>query len=396
MKSKYTVFLCSTFSDLSEERSSVLESIRRLQLNHDSMEFFGARPNVPLQTCLGEVRKSDIIVVVVSHRYGTIASGLDVSYSEAEYNEAYSLGKPCLVYLKDEDEPVLVKDIERDPKKLKLLNKWKKTLRSRHTVATFRNANEIAVQVAADLSRVLYAIEDKDSESLKETLVQQAEKRASIGRLTSGIADELKNPITAIAIMAQRARIAKPRLDTDQLLTTMTNIEKECTRLRDILSFVREISKPVDSAVTKVNINQLITSQVDKISSILKKEAITVEVSLDDSHPIIFGVVRELELAILNILNNAVESMESNIGLLSIRAQTKGDKIEIAIKDNGVGIPQNKIRNIFDPFFTTKKGGTGLGLCVTRRIVEQHHGQIWAESKQNKGTVFYLIFPRTR
>lgn len=396
MNGKYTVFICSTFSDLSEERSSVLESVRRLQLSHDSMEFFGARPNVPLQTCLEEVRKSDIVVVIVSHRYGTIASGLETSYSEAEYNEADSLGKPCLVYMKDEDEPVLVKNIERDPKKLKLLNKWKKTLRARHTVATFRNANEIAVQVAADLSRVLYAIEDKDSESLKETLIQQAEKQASIGRLTSGIADELKNPITAIAVMAQRARTAEPRLDTDQLLTTMTNIERECTRLRDLLSFVREISKPVDSTVTKISINQLITGQVDKISLMPNKENITVEVSLDDSQPTIIGVVRELKLAILNILQNAFESMESNRGLLSIRTQTKRDKVEIAIKDNGIGIPKNKIRNIFDPFFTTKKDGTGLGLCVTRKIVEQHHGQIWAESKPNKGTVFYLVFPKAR
>src|SRR2546425_97051 len=133
MKSSLTVFLCSTFDDLSEERERVLDAVRRLQLQHDSMEFFGARSDRSIETCLAEVRRSDVLVVIVGHRYGSLVSDLGISFSEAEYREGQRLGKPCLVYLRDENVPVLPKHIERDPGKLRLLETWKETLTTRHT-----------------------------------------------------------------------------------------------------------------------------------------------------------------------------------------------------------------------------------------------------------------------
>jgi hypothetical protein len=77
MMPSFTVFVCSTFSDLSEEREGVLDAIRRLKLQHDSMEFFGARAEQPIETCLQEVRASDVLVVIVGHRYGSIVPELD-------------------------------------------------------------------------------------------------------------------------------------------------------------------------------------------------------------------------------------------------------------------------------------------------------------------------------
>jgi hypothetical protein len=127
MLATFTVFVCSTFSDLSQEREGVLDAIRRLKLQHDSMEFFGARANQPIETCLQEVRASDVLVVIVGHKYGTIVPELGVSFSEAEYAEGYRLNKPCLVYMRDEDVPILPRHMERDPEKLKLLEKWKDT-----------------------------------------------------------------------------------------------------------------------------------------------------------------------------------------------------------------------------------------------------------------------------
>lgn len=157
-KQHYTVFLCSTYADLAEERDKVLDAIRRLQLKHDSMEFFGARPNQPLETCLEEVRNSDLVVVIVGHRYGNLAPGLEISFSEAEYQEAYRCDKPCLVYLRDENAPVLLKHVERDPKKLALLDKWVNTLLTRHTIARFSEPGTLALQVATDVSRLLSAM----------------------------------------------------------------------------------------------------------------------------------------------------------------------------------------------------------------------------------------------
>jgi hypothetical protein len=156
----FTVFLCSTYEDLSEERDGVLDAIKRLQLQHDAMEFFGARSNLPIETCLAEVRRSDVIVVIVGHRYGSLVPEIGISFSEAEYREAQRLGKPCLVYVRDENVPVLPRFVERDPEKLKLLQNWKDTLSSRHTISFFSNSHQLAVQVTADLSRTIQALEE--------------------------------------------------------------------------------------------------------------------------------------------------------------------------------------------------------------------------------------------
>jgi TIR domain/Domain of unknown function (DUF4062)/Bacterial regulatory protein, Fis family len=160
MKTSLTVFVCSTYSDLSEERESVLDAIRRLQLQHDSMEFFGARANQPIETCLAEVQRSNILVVIVGHRYGTLVSELGVSFSEAEYAEGYRLKKPCLVYIRDDNVPVLPKHMERDADKLRLLENWKATLQERHTVAAYQGSKDLAVQVAADLSRTISELQE--------------------------------------------------------------------------------------------------------------------------------------------------------------------------------------------------------------------------------------------
>ena len=169
-----TVFVCSTFSDLSQERDGVLDAIRRLKLQHDSMEFFGARPDRPVETCLEEVRASDVLVVIVGLRYGSIVPDLGISYSEAEYSEGFRLNKPCLIYMRDDNIPILPKHVERDSKKMMLLESWRQTLQSRHTVATFQDGHSLAVQVAADLSRTIH--------DLEETAKARETARAKIGR----------------------------------------------------------------------------------------------------------------------------------------------------------------------------------------------------------------------
>jgi hypothetical protein len=160
MNTSLVVFVCSTYSDLAAERSSVLDGIRRLQLRHDSMEFFGARTEAPIETCLEEVRRSDVIVVIVGLRYGSLVPGTDVSFSEAEYNEAHHLRKPCLVYVRDEDVPILPRHFESNPTNLERLRTFKARLRDRHTIASFQSASDLAVRVVADLSRTIEAIEE--------------------------------------------------------------------------------------------------------------------------------------------------------------------------------------------------------------------------------------------
>jgi len=183
MKKPLVVFLCSTFTDLVEERQRVLDAVRRLQLQHESMEFFGARADLPIETCLEELRRSDILVVIVGHRYGNLVPELGVSFSEAEYREGQRLSKPCLVYVRDDDVPVLPRHVERDPEKMRLLERWKETLATRHTVAKFSDAQQLAVQVAADLGRTVMSLREVDrhrSETPAKTYEASADEVQSL------------------------------------------------------------------------------------------------------------------------------------------------------------------------------------------------------------------------
>lgn len=146
------MFLCSTYADLAEERGLVLDAIRRLQQQHHAMEFFGARSDSPIETCLDEVRKSDLVVVVVGHRYGSLVADRDISYSQAEYEEAVRLPRPVHVYIR-RGEPT--GNDAQEPEQQRRLDAFKALLSSRHTVAMFQDGQDLPVQVVADISRVL-------------------------------------------------------------------------------------------------------------------------------------------------------------------------------------------------------------------------------------------------
>lgn len=203
MKTPLTIFVCSTYSDLTEERKAVLDAIRRLQLQHDSMEFFGARANQPIETCLAEVRRSNILVVLVGHRYGTLVPELGVSYSEAEYAEGHKLKKPCLVYIRDDNVPVLPKHMERDSDKFRLLENWKSTLQQRHTVASFQESKDLAVQVAADLSRTISEL----GEAAQDREVARAESPVKLlDEVSELVAEAIKHGATETALLSSIRR----------------------------------------------------------------------------------------------------------------------------------------------------------------------------------------------
>lgn len=152
MNQPLRVFICGTFRDLKEERQAVLEAIRRVKMEHDSMEYFGARPDRPLNTSLDEVRRSDILVILVAHKYGTIVMPDGRSYSELEYREGVRLGKICLPYFLAEDAKVLKANVETDPDKVRLLEAWKNELSTNHTVRPFSDPADLALSVASDLT----------------------------------------------------------------------------------------------------------------------------------------------------------------------------------------------------------------------------------------------------
>ena len=163
------VFLCGTFADLTTEREAVLIAIRSLQQEHQAMELFGARPSPAIDTCLEEVRASDVLVVVVGFLYGSLVPGSDISYSEAEYREGHAHGKILLVYFRDDEALLPAKYFERDPAKVVRLQRFRSLLEERHTIVKFREAVDLSRQVELDLKRLVQKrLEEKEPDRNSE------------------------------------------------------------------------------------------------------------------------------------------------------------------------------------------------------------------------------------
>lgn len=137
-------------------------------------------------------------MVVVGHRYGSIVPELGISYSEAEYDEGRRLRKPCLVYIRDDNVPILPRLMETDPEKLRLLNRWKDALRSQHTVALFAQGNDLAVQVTADLSRALGDLAEAQEQEVHEEIAQHSISE----EVTKLVADAIGRGISESAVLS--------------------------------------------------------------------------------------------------------------------------------------------------------------------------------------------------
>lgn len=152
----FSVFLSSTFSDLRPERRAVEEILHRLSTTEfRGMEYFGSRPETPVETSLAEVRRADVYLAVIGERYGTIDSVSGKSITELEYRTASAEGKPCLIYLQDCRGGTTSKGRGKDPESYTKLRAFKNQLRRERTVSLFKNPGELGGMVAVDIANFL-------------------------------------------------------------------------------------------------------------------------------------------------------------------------------------------------------------------------------------------------
>jgi len=245
-----------------------------------------------------------------------------------------------------------------------------------------------------EVNQISYTVVIKDMTETKrlEEEAKRNEKLSAMGELASGVAHEIRNPINAIGMIAQRLNKEFTTNSNQNEYSDITQLLRtEVNRINKIITQFLSYAKPIELNPKPVNIKTLFDEVYHLFEDQAKQKGISLIKSYSDS--IIINVDHDLiKQSLMNIVQNAIDAVgydgEVNLKYLKI----KNDVI-IEISDNGAGIPDEQQKKIFDLYFTTKKEGNGLGLSISQKIVSQHNGSISFTSTLNKGTTFRIILP---
>jgi signal transduction histidine kinase len=217
----------------------------------------------------------------------------------------------------------------------------------------------------------------------------QAEKLASLGYLSAGVAHEIRNPLNSITLFVQ---LIKTGVDDPELCGYIDKILKEVDRIDTIVRKLLDASKRPRFELKEVMIDQLIDQTLEAFRPQIDQNRIVVERDFRNIPPAIQADPTELEQIFINLFLNSIHEMPKD-GRLKIQLEHDGKEIVIRVSDTGGGIPKENLANIFDPFFTTKNKGSGLGLSVVLRIVKTYGGKIGVEKSDKTGTTFCIVLP---
>lgn len=218
-----------------------------------------------------------------------------------------------------------------------------------------------------------------------------------MGELAAALAHEIKQPIAASITSANACLrwLAHDPPDLERARAAAARIEEDGNRAADVInrlrSFYKKGSPPKREMVD-------ITAVILEMAALLKTEAtrhsIMIHSAVDADTPKILVDRVQLQQVFMNLMLNAIEAMKDSGGELTITARRNSQgQIAFSISDTGVGLPQESTEQIFDAFHTTKPEGTGMGLAITRSIVESHGGRVWATANQRAGATFHFILP---
>jgi two-component system sensor kinase FixL len=220
-----------------------------------------------------------------------------------------------------------------------------------------------------------------------------------LGQLSSSLAHELSQPLGAILRNAEAAGMlldAKSP-DIEELKAIVTDIQRDDRRARDVIERVRAMLRRREADVQPVTVKSLIEDVIDLLRADAATREITLEHAASADLPTIMGDRVQLSQVLLNLVLNAMDAVEERPSagrLVRLAASAAGDGgVEISVTDSGLGVPIEFARQIFEPFFTTKSTGMGMGLAISRAIVEHHGGTLAVSNNTGPGATFRLRLP---
>ncbi len=252
----------------------------------------------------------------------------------------------------------------------------------------------VSVELLTGFTRGGFMVTLKDAETRDEitSQYQLSQRLAGLGRLTSGVAHEIKNPLNAIALHLE---LLQARLDEqdESAAHEIDIIGRELSRLDRVVKTFLDFTRPLELNPTEINLCQLATDVATLVRPQAERIGVELEVEKPGDAVLIRGDRDLLQQAVLNVVVNGVEAMRDG-GRLRLVVTAQGDTAALLVKDNGPGVPETNLDKIFNLYFSTKEKGSGIGLAMTYRIVQLLDANIEVDSAPGEGTEFLFRFGR--
>jgi signal transduction histidine kinase len=238
----------------------------------------------------------------------------------------------------------------------------------------------------------------EDSLRQAQADLSRVQRVTTMGELTASLAHEVNQPIAAAVTNANTCLrwLTRDRPDIEEARAAAARIVQDGTRAAEIIKRIRLLFKKGAAERELLDINDVVREIIVVLRGEAMRHNIWVETELDADLPQVLGDRVQLQQVLMNLMMNGIEAMNDVDGkreLLIKSQKTENEKVLLSVSDTGVGLPAQQTDQIFDAFFTTKAQGTGMGLSISRSIVESHGGQLWAAENGSRGASFRFTLP---
>lgn len=360
------------------------ESERRLSESRFTKVFMGSPVSISV------VRQSDACIIDVNPVWEQMTGvSRDEALGRTHLELGFSFGDP-------EDERFLEciassKALRDSEQRLRMPGGCSRLL-SVSTELVDLNGESCYISMAKDITDI------QEAEEAREKL-QQASRLGMLGELAASMAHEINQPLGAIQSNADAVTMLmdSPDPPLDEIRKILKDIQRDDMRASEVIRQVRAMVAKGETVMVPLHPGRLAEGVVAMVRHDCKRRSISLECDIADEVPEISGEKVRIEQVLLNLLLNAMDALEEispdQRGICMAVTGTDDDKVEFTVTDSGPGIPPDLIDRIFESFFSTKSEGMGVGLALSRSIVEEHGGKLFAENLPDGGARFHLILP---